>query len=123
VTLHELREALEGMVWQFGYRGVKSGRPIIWTGGLSALEEAFEALDWDDPHYLPEEDFTCEVEGCMEEITSGLRWGGLYLSLCHEHSSDCFKGKERPPVKAYAIKREARRGEDGVLRSEPPKGG
>ena len=43
MTLHELREALEGMVWQFGYRGVKSGRPIIWTGGLSALEEAFEA--------------------------------------------------------------------------------
>ena len=48
-------EVIEYMVFQFGYRGVKNGKPVIHTGGLSALELAFEVLDWEDPHYLPEE--------------------------------------------------------------------
>ena len=52
VALHEV---LEDMVWQFGYRGVKNKRPVIHTGGLSALEAAFEVLGWEDPHYLPGE--------------------------------------------------------------------
>lgn len=45
-----MRDALESMVYQFGYEAVKRGRPAIMTGGLSALEEAFEALGWDDPY-------------------------------------------------------------------------
>ncbi len=50
----EKRGALVSMVSQFGYRGTKDGKVIISTGGLSALEEAFEALCWDDPHYMPD---------------------------------------------------------------------
>lgn len=113
----KLRDALEDMVMQFGHRGVKGGKPIIWTGGLSALEYAFVVLGWEDPKYLPEEGYTCEVFGCMEEDTSGLRWGDLYLRLCSKHGHDCFLEKERPPIKQYAVDREATRDENGVLRS------
>ena len=104
-----MKEALEDMVMQFGYRGVANKRPMITTGGLSALESAFEALGWDDPHYLKEEGNTCEIVGCMEESVSGLRWGKYYLRLCSKHSSMAFKKKRRPPVKKYAIERELKR--------------
>ena len=95
-----LQEALESMVYQFGYRGVKDGKPMIGTGGLSALEEAFEALGWDDPHYLPEEGFTCEIMGCMEADTCGTHWGALYLRLCSKHYQASQEGKPCPDVKA-----------------------
>ena len=98
------------MVWQFGHRGVKDSRPIIWTGGLSALESAFEALGWEDPHYLPDEEgYCCEIEGCVEADTSGLKWGGFYLRLCREHSKDSYDGRPCPKVKQWAIDREATR--------------
>lgn len=47
----DLRGALEDMVWQFGYKFNGKGRTAasISTGGLSALEWAFDVLDWDDP--------------------------------------------------------------------------
>ena len=44
-----LREALEDMVWQFAYRGTYEGRENLHTGGLSALESAFDALGISDP--------------------------------------------------------------------------
>lgn len=107
-----LRDALESMVWQFGYRGVKNNKPIIWTGGLSALDEAFEVLGWEDPHYLPEKGCTCEVEGCMEPDTCGTHWekgDDLYLRLCSKHYQDTYSGKSRPPIKQYAIEWESKR--------------
>jgi hypothetical protein len=89
------------------------------TGGLSALEEAFEALGWEDPHFLSDQEAEiacCEVEDCFEQSSSGMRWRDLYLRLCSNHQVQCFKKKDRPPVKAHAIAREAKRGPDGVLR-------
>ena len=54
--IEELEEALEGMVDQFAYRRVsrwgRGKRLAFNTGGLSALEWAFDALGWDDPHYI-----------------------------------------------------------------------
>ena len=107
----ELKEALESMIFQFGYRGVKKNKPMIWTGGLSTLEEAFDVLGWDDPHYLPEQGYTCEVIGCMEQDTAGTHWGDnkLYLRLCYEHSAQAFKGLPMPPIKKWALDREAKR--------------
>jgi hypothetical protein len=104
-----MEEALIDMVYQFGYRGVVNGKPVISTGGLSALESAFEALGWDDPYILSEEGNTCEIKGCMNEISSGQRWGKYYLRLCSKHGSMAFKKKRRPPVKEYAIERELKR--------------
>ena len=108
--MNKYKEALEEMVWQFGYRGTKKGQPIIWTGGLSALEGAFEALGWDDPHFLPiAEGYCCEVEGCVEQDTNGSIWGDLYLRLCSKHGKDCWDGKPRPQIRQWAIDREAKR--------------
>ena len=45
----ELREALADMVSQFAYRGTYEGRENLHTGGLSALESAFDALGISDP--------------------------------------------------------------------------
>ena len=109
--MNKYKEALEEMVWQFGYRGVKNNKPVIHTGGLSALESAFSVLGWDDTHYLPEEGYTCEVVGCMEEDTAGTHWGnsGLYLRLCHEHYMQSLKGGPIPPIKQWALDRESKR--------------
>ncbi len=111
----DLREALEDMVWQFGFKGSKGRSPILYTGGLSALEGAFEALGWNDPHRVSIEAL-CEVKGCSEWATCGTVWGDLYLLLCGDHYSQAEKATPRPPIRAHAIKREKRRGPDGVLR-------
>lgn len=105
------KEALESMVFQFGYRGVKNNKPMIWTGGLSALEEAFDALGWDNPHYLPEQGYTCEVVGCVNEDTCGTHWGNnkLYLRLCSEHYRQSYSDVPIPPIKQYVLDREAKR--------------
>ena len=117
--MNQCKEALKSMVQQFGRRSVKSKKPVIHTGGLSALEEAFLALGWDDPHYLPEEGYTCEVVGCMEADTAGTHWGEskLYLRLCHEHLRQSYSGEPMPPLKQWALDREAKR--DPVTRFLP----
>ncbi len=56
------RDALEDMTWQFAHRCDDGKRRWLTTGGLSALEHAFETLGWDDPHYT--EDAGCEIAGC-----------------------------------------------------------
>jgi hypothetical protein len=104
-----MKEVLERMVMQFGYQGIINGKPVISTGGMSALEEAFEVLGWDDPHKLPEEGNTCEIDGCMEGIASGMRWDVFYLHLCSKHSSMAFKKEPLPEIKQYAINREVTR--------------
>lgn len=115
----DYKEALLDMVFQFGYRGVRGGKPMIWTAGLSALEGAFEALEWDDPHYLPEQGYTCEIEGCMEADTCGTLWGDspLYLRICSKHHGQLCRGYPIPEIKQYALDREAKR--DPVTRRLP----
>jgi hypothetical protein len=109
--MNKYKEALEDMVFQFGYCGVKNGKPVIHTAGLSALESAFEALGWNDPHYLPEEGYTCEVIGCMEADTCGTHWGDskLYLRLCPKHYQQSCSGVPMPPIKQWALDRETKR--------------
>ena len=84
-----LRAALEDMVRQFAYWSNSAGG--IYTGGLSALEEAFDVLGWDDPYPLP--DRRCDEPGCMEDGTMGwpTRPGGTglnggYRTTCWDHS-------------------------------------
>jgi hypothetical protein len=84
-----LRAALEDMVRQFAYWSNSAGG--IYTGGLSALEEAFGVLGWDDPYPLP--DRRCDEPGCMEDGTMGwpTRPGGTglnggYRTTCWDHS-------------------------------------
>jgi hypothetical protein len=57
-----MREALEAMVWQFAYRTLVDGRRSLTTIGLSALEDAFVALGWEDPHFVTEAG--CDIKDC-----------------------------------------------------------
>ncbi len=77
----EYKEALEDMVWQFAYRSLRGRTRYLTTGGLSALEGAFVALEWDDPYHPPESP-GCDQVGCYGWATSG-REGKRY---CKDHS-------------------------------------
>lgn len=75
------RDALESMVRQFAYWS--DGVGGYWTGGLSALEEAFDVLGWDDPH--PQPDARCDEPQCMAQRTCGIPTPAGYRSVCGEH--------------------------------------
>jgi hypothetical protein len=63
----EEKEALQGMVEQFAYWSEKAGG--FTTGGLSALEDAFRVLGWEDPHPAPWA--RCDEPDCMDQATCG----------------------------------------------------
>ena len=109
-----MRAALESVAWQFANHGVRDGRLVLWTMGLSALEHAFAALGWSDPHFVSDES-ACEVEGCNRWRALGQLWGALYLGLCPVHGLAADRGAERPAIRQSALSREARRGRDGKL--------
>ena len=113
--MNDIRQALEDMVWQFAYRGIVKCKLVLHTGGLSALESAFDALGWDDPHEVEMEFNACEVEGCNQWAENGVHWGNLYLRLCGKHTIAADRKKQRPAIREYALRREAMRGPDGRL--------
>jgi hypothetical protein len=75
----ELTDALTDMVHQFGY----FANGALNTGGLSALEGAFEALGWTDPHPVPER--CCDEPGCTEDGTCGWPTESGYRRTCYRH--------------------------------------
>lgn len=84
-TLHE---ALEDMVYQFGYDCVKDGQPAIGTGGMSALEGAFTALGWDDDPYVIPDPVWCDAPvepRCPKRTTCGTPTPDGYKRYCHDH--------------------------------------
>lgn len=84
--IERLGSALDSMTRQFAYW---SSRAIGYaTGGLSALEEAFSALGWEDPHPAPEA--CCEVAGCSGEATTVHRG----RRLCGDHWRKAELGEE-----------------------------
>lgn len=78
-AVHKLNEV--GMVWQFAY---DTDEGFITTGGLSALEDAFGALGWDDPYPMPEE-LICDQEGCRKRSTCGFPTETGYKRTCGAH--------------------------------------
>jgi hypothetical protein len=77
----ELREALEDMVCQFAYWS--DGVGGYTTGGLSALEDAFEVLGWSNPHPAPEA--CCDELGCKRRADCGWPSPTGYRRTCGEH--------------------------------------
>ena len=81
----EIIKALEGMCFQFGYKTMKDNTPCLTTGGLSALEEAFSVLGWQDPCPVPEA--KCFL--CNKWATCGTpmpkNYTQNYARLCDEH--------------------------------------
>ncbi len=112
---NKYKEALEDMVWQFAYR---RGGMYLSTGGLSALEGAFEALGWDDPYEVKDPSMECDIEGCHEFRSPQITWGGVYVLICDKHFHDYLTKKPLPKLKELAIKREASR--DPVTGFLPP---
>ena len=74
-------EALDSMVRQFAYWSDVAGGYT--TGGLSALEDAFEVLGWDDPQPAPEA--RCDEPRCMKQATSGTPARTGYRHTCYPH--------------------------------------
>jgi len=92
------KEALEEMVWQFAHKGVKRGKSVLHTGGLSALESAFDTLGWSDPYYVKDMNgVICDVDGCAEFVSNqGINWRDKgYWCLCIEHG---FSKNNMPPI-------------------------
>ena len=81
VTCETYRDALEDMCQQFAYPGIG---PSLITGGLSALEDAFAVLGWDDPHPVPERG--CDEPGCTRIATCGTPTPEGYRTSCSEHA-------------------------------------
>ncbi len=75
-----LRDALDNMVRQFACtaNGKRS------TGGLSALEQAFEVLGLDDPHSLDTKEM-CDEPGCNAPRTCGWPSSAGYRNTCGKH--------------------------------------
>jgi hypothetical protein len=72
------------MVNQFAYAGrAINGVSTIWTGGLSALEGAFEALGYSDPQPMPHKQ--CNWMGCVEHSTCGVPSAKGYKWVCGKH--------------------------------------
>lgn len=78
----QLRDALEDMCVQFAYWS-EGPNPGLWSGGLSALEGAFEALGWSDPHPCPEQ--TCDEPGCNKQVSTGWPSDDGYRHTCGKH--------------------------------------
>jgi hypothetical protein len=76
-----LREALEDMVDQFAYP--LDEPPRITTGGLSALEHAFDVLGYSDPKEVPGRE--CQIEGCKKTATCGTPTPNGYKRVCLKH--------------------------------------
>ena len=97
-----LKDALEGMVTQFAYWSDSAGG--YHTGGLSALEQAFDVLGWDDPHPAPEAQ--CDEPGCTKQIEAGWPSPDGYRRTCSEHyhaAQNASQGPVSPDQQAPSL--------------------
>lgn len=83
VEWDDMRAFAEDVACQFGYYCQNGGRLHITHGGLSTLEWAFDILEWENPHPVPE--FECEIEGCHEHATCGTPTKDGYKRMCGKH--------------------------------------
>lgn len=77
--------ALEDMVRQYAGWDARVGGYS--TVCMSALEDAFDVLGWDDPHV--DEDAQCDEPGCLRQASCG--WpvnADTYRTTCGEHYRD-----------------------------------
>lgn len=79
----ELKKALEDMVFQFAYEF--DNPPRIGTGGLSALEHAFNVLGWPDPKPVPERQCQYGKGKCQTTATCGTPTKKGYKRVCGKH--------------------------------------
>ena len=83
------KSVLEDMVHQFAPTAVIDDKLYIWTGGFSALEDAFAVLEWSNPHEIPERE--CDMGGCSSHATCGTPTPDGYKNVCGMHFSELTK--------------------------------
>ena len=84
--MSKYKDALIDMVWQFAFRGAKNQKLILHTGGLSALEGAFNVLNWSDPYFVPmTKGRKCDYPKCFEWATCGTPTPDGYKHFCGKH--------------------------------------
>lgn len=91
--IERLRGIVEDLVYQFGSWSAVAGG--YWTAGLSALERAFAALGWDDPHIAP--DACCDEPGCKKQASWGFPTKDGYRRTCTEHHEAAEAAQEKKP--------------------------
>lgn len=74
------KEVVEGLLHQFAYDATG---PALWTGGLSALEDGFTFMEWDDPYPIP--GLACDEPGCIKRRTCGWPSPAGYRHTCGDH--------------------------------------
>ncbi len=79
----ESRDALMSMVQQFAYWGQQGGVGGYVNGGLSALEEAFDILGYDE--FIPAPDAECCASGCHSKANCGTPTSDGYEWTCGKH--------------------------------------
>jgi hypothetical protein len=87
---YELINCIKEMVNQFAYQ--LDNPPRITTGGLSALETAFDILGYSDPEPAPERG--CQYGKCKRFATCGIPTKSGYKFVCGEHFRKLYKEKE-----------------------------
>ena len=80
---NKLKDALEDMVNQFAYS--LDNPPRITTGGLSALEHAFDALGYPDPKEMPDRKCQYPYFNCQNTATCGTPTPDGYKMVCGIH--------------------------------------
>ena len=80
---------LEDMVHQFAPTTIREGKLYLWTGGYSALEDAFAVLGWPDPREIPERE--CDMDGCINEANCGTPTPDGYKNVCGDHFRELTK--------------------------------
>jgi len=91
------KDALEDMVRQFANTGSHGGIACYNTGGLSALEYAFEVLGWSEPYPCPEHQ--CQYPKCGEYATCGIPTNIGYKRACGKHYTEYSKKKYQALIK------------------------
>lgn len=89
--VHKAHWVVEGLVTQFACWS-DGKNPGFVTGGLSALEDAFDFLGWDEPHFIKE--CCCDEPGCRKQATCGIPTKEKYRSVCGDHYSALSSLKE-----------------------------
>ena len=78
--LTELEECLKSVAYQYGV--IVHGQ--LSSGFLSAMEEVFEQLGWDDPCPAPDH-MICDEPGCLKAVSSGWPSDKGYRHTCSDH--------------------------------------
>lgn len=81
--LKNANDVIEDLVRQFGCYGRYNGRLCLNTCGLSALEQAFAFLGWNEPRPVPESE--CQIADCYENATTGAPTEDGYKRMCGDH--------------------------------------